>query len=251
MDIEEDAGCDIPEWVVTFGDMMSLLLTFFIMLVSLSEIKQEEQYQALVSSMQQKFGYDSSRSSVIPGTAKPRNSQIADLATLGRANKFDIMKGGNKVQAPIGDHQRVRIMRPGERTAIGTVITFAEDGVELSEENQRALQRLALEIQGKPQVIEVRGHTSLRPADEFTPFADNWELAHQRSRRVAKFLVDDLRIRQARIRISSAGDSEPLHIGTDPVKLKQNPRVEVFLTNEVINQRNGTPQERQDRVFDE
>lgn len=251
MDDDDDAGGDIPEWVVTFGDMMSLLLTFFIMLVSLSEIKQEEQFQAMVQSMQQNFGYDSSRSSVIPGTAKPRNSAVAKLATQGRANKFDIMKGGNKVQAPIGDHQKVRIMRPGERTAIGTVITFAEDSVELSEENQRALQRLALEIQGKPQVVEVRGHTSLRPAEEFTPFADNWELAHNRSRNVAKFLVGDLKIRRKRIRISSAGESEPLHIGTDPIKLRQNPRVEVFLTNEVISDRSGTEEERQNRIFEE
>ena len=44
---EEDSGGGIPEWVVTFGDMMSLLLTFFIMLVSLSEIKQEEKFQAI------------------------------------------------------------------------------------------------------------------------------------------------------------------------------------------------------------
>ena len=42
---QEDDGGGIPEWVVTFGDMMSLLLTFFIMLVSLSEIKEEETYQ--------------------------------------------------------------------------------------------------------------------------------------------------------------------------------------------------------------
>ncbi|MGI9443328.1 MAG: flagellar motor protein MotB [Rubripirellula sp.] len=33
---DEPEEMGIPEWVVTFGDMMSLLLTFFIMLVSLS-----------------------------------------------------------------------------------------------------------------------------------------------------------------------------------------------------------------------
>ena len=43
--VEEEEEVGIPEWVVTFGDMMSLLLTFFIMLVSLSEIKEEEKYQ--------------------------------------------------------------------------------------------------------------------------------------------------------------------------------------------------------------
>jgi chemotaxis protein MotB len=40
MDDEPDE-ISIPEWVVTFGDMMSLLLTFFILLVSISEIKEE------------------------------------------------------------------------------------------------------------------------------------------------------------------------------------------------------------------
>ncbi|MEO1994779.1 MAG: flagellar motor protein MotB, partial [Planctomycetaceae bacterium] len=43
-----DADSDtpgVPEWVVTYGDMMSLLLTFFIMLVSLSEVVNNRRYQ--------------------------------------------------------------------------------------------------------------------------------------------------------------------------------------------------------------
>ena len=56
MAIEEEAGPGIPEWVVTFGDMMSLLLTFFIMLVSMSELKEDERYQAMVESFRQQFG---------------------------------------------------------------------------------------------------------------------------------------------------------------------------------------------------
>ena len=54
MMIEEQEGPGIPEWVVTFGDMMSLLLTFFIMLLSMSEMKQEERYQAMVIDPKQK-----------------------------------------------------------------------------------------------------------------------------------------------------------------------------------------------------
>ena len=41
MAVEEDDAGGIPERVVSFGDLMSLLLTFFIMLVSLSEIKKD------------------------------------------------------------------------------------------------------------------------------------------------------------------------------------------------------------------
>ena len=67
MAAEEEDVMGIPEWVVTFGDMMSLLLTFFIMLVSLSEMKEEEKYQALVESMKQQFGHTKAQTSLIPG----------------------------------------------------------------------------------------------------------------------------------------------------------------------------------------
>ena len=60
---EEQAG--IPEWVVTFGDMMSLLLTFFIMLASLSEIKAEQRYQAMAESIRRRFGHETAILSMI------------------------------------------------------------------------------------------------------------------------------------------------------------------------------------------
>ena len=73
---EEGGGGDIPEWVVTFGDMMSLLLTFFIMLVSMSEIKQEERFQAMVESFREQFGHDRSVESLIPGQIRARNHSL-------------------------------------------------------------------------------------------------------------------------------------------------------------------------------
>jgi chemotaxis protein MotB len=84
---EESDEIGIPEWVVTFGDMMSLLLTFFIMLVSLSEIKEEETYQALVDSMQQQFGYQKTLDALSPGDRKARSTAYTPLATTGRAKR--------------------------------------------------------------------------------------------------------------------------------------------------------------------
>ena len=36
-----------PSWTVTFGDLMSLLLTFFVMLFSISEVKQNKVYELI------------------------------------------------------------------------------------------------------------------------------------------------------------------------------------------------------------
>ena len=92
MAIEEEPEPGVPEWVVTFGDLMSLLLTFFIMLVSMSEIKEEKQYQAMVESFRKQFGHDSSLASLVPGEIRPRNSMSPHVNSEGRAKRKDLWR---------------------------------------------------------------------------------------------------------------------------------------------------------------
>jgi len=242
LDEQPDDGGGIPEWVVTFGDMMSLLLTFFIMLVSMSEIKEEEKYQAMVNSIRKQFGHSLSIMSMTPGPAKPRNSKLADPTSMGRARRLDIHRGGNKVQAPVGDENMVTIVRRGSRTAVGTALIFQGDETELSPGNQENLRVQAGIFDGKPQKIEVRGHTSLRPVEPNGPIRDNDDLAYQRARNTKDALVA-LGIDPQRIRISVAGQHEPLYGGTDLEKLKRNGRVEVFLLDALVEDLKGTDAE--------
>jgi chemotaxis protein MotB len=252
-DMDDDDGGDevagIPEWVVTFGDMMSLLLTFFIMLVSLSEIKQDEKFQALVESIKQSFGHTTSQSSMIPGRSKPRNSNMQSVANMARAKKKDTHSGGDKVEAPVGDNKTVRIIREGTRTAIGTVVTFDASEIALGDDQKQALADLAQKFRGKPQKIEVRGHTSRRPLPPNSPFKDHNDLAYNRCRVVRDYLVFELNIEPQRIRMSVAGAYEPIHNSVDVDLMKMNPRVEVFTLDEVTDDYNGTSSENADRVI--
>ncbi len=248
---EEDEAMGIPEWVVTFGDMMSLLLTFFIMLVSMSEIKQEEKYQAMVESMQRRFGHDLTMVSDSPGDARPRSSEFRVLSTEGRAKKKDTHKGGAPTKAPVGEDERVRIVRPGGATAIGTVLFFEDGSYELSEEARKILASEIKQIAGKPQKIEVRGHTSQQMASKGTQASAAMDLAYRRCRNVMQYLIDEHGIPPERIRLSSAGAWEPMFLSSDPEKMRQNPRVEVFLLEETVDQLIGTAQERNNKVIEE
>ncbi len=245
-DEEEQVG--IPEWVVTFGDMMSLLLTFFIMLVSLSEIKEEEQFQAMVDSFRRQFGHDASMASLIPGPSKPRNSKIAKLATAGRARRFDTHRGGDKVSAPVGDYPRVQAVRPGPRATTGTTVFF-EEGSERLDDTGRANLRIQVhKLGGKPQRIEIRGHTSRRPISNDSDYSDHWDLAFRRCHKVMALLVE-FGIDPQRLRLSVAGPNEPLHVGTQAGQQQQNPRVEVFMLEEVVNDLQGTREQRDSRYL--
>lgn len=247
---DEDAGMGIPEWVVTFGDMMSLLLTFFIMLVSMSELKEDEKFQATVDAIQQEFGYQHSSESISPGSTRPRTTAYRPLATISRAKRTSTHAGGAPTQAPQGDNERVRIIRPGQQTAIGTVLFYKDGAIELSDENKKILEAEVSQFVGKPQKIEIRGHTSHEANDLGANALEPMDLAYKRCRAVMNHLVETLEIPAKRIRMSTAGSNEPMSISTDPTKLKMNPRVEVFLLEETVDELVGTPEDRDEKFLD-
>jgi len=239
----------VPEWVVTFGDMMSLLLTFFIMLFSMSEIKEAQRYQAMVDAMRKRFGYDMSMMSLLPGDLKARNSSFAKLASLGRARRLNTLNGGDKVRAPVGENPRVQTIRNAGDATTGGVIYFEPGRAKLARENEQSLRAIAREIAGKPQKIEIRGHTSTRPLPPDSPYKDHWDLAYARCRNARDFLASE-GIDPKRMRIAVAADNEPVHIGNDRRLQRQNPRVEVFMLNEWMRDREGNAEEKRLKYSD-
>lgn len=229
MDEEEEVP-GIPEWVVTFGDMMSLLLTFFIMLVSMSEIKEEKKFQAMLESMRRQFGHESSMASMIPGNSTPMNSSMQSIASMGRAKRKDIMRGGNKVKSVAGEDNLVRTIRPGKDTTVGGTIFFGEDSAELTEETRARLREIAQQIAGKPQKVEVRGHTSRKPV---AGGGDHWSLAYERCHVAMQYLIEQ-GIDPERIRLGSAGAHEPLDTNIKRESRQRNARVEVLMWDEPV-----------------
>lgn len=243
MNQEEDV-IGIPEWVVTFGDMMSLLLTFFIMLVSLSEIKEEETYQALVDSMQQQFGYAKTLDALAPGESKARTTAFKPLATTGRARKKDTATGGVPEKAPTGEEPMVRIVRPGQMTAVGSVVFFDIGSDKLTSSGESVLKGLAEQLRGKPQKVEIRGHVSPEYAARTEGTNEAVMLGIRRSAAVQDYLVKKAGLNPHRFRISSAADSEPMSTSGRGTASGRNPRVEVFMLDETVEDLAGTADER-------
>lgn len=245
---DEPAPIMIPEWVVTFGDMMSLLLTFFIMLVSMSEIKQEDKFQALVDSMREQFGYSLSAESLVPGDVKARTSEFSVMSTMGRAKKKNTAKGGVPEKAPAGEEPMVRIIRPGRMTAIGSVIFFPAATAELDDRAIRDLDITAEELRGKPQKIEVRGHCTAEITARTAGTNTGMTLAYERAIAVMQYLVDVKGLPIARFRLSTAGDSEPVAVG-DVSATNRNSRAEVFLLDETADSLRGDEATRENETL--
>jgi len=95
---EEDRSPEAPLWYVTYGDMMTLLLTFFIMIASFSEVREQEKYQAVAKSIHRQFGREVDKSAGAVGWTRPRNGVIANMATLARSQKHVLL--GEREESP-------------------------------------------------------------------------------------------------------------------------------------------------------
>ncbi|NQU20035.1 MAG: OmpA family protein [Candidatus Nealsonbacteria bacterium] len=252
MAVEEDEAPGVPEWVVTFGDMMSLLLTFFIMLVSMSELKEDKLYQAVAEAMRRQFGHDTSAMSPIPGNATPGTAAFARLATMGRARRMDTMRGGAKVKAPTGSESGTPpITKPPKRTTNGGVVGFAYGSAELNEQSKLALRRIADVLAGKALQVEIRGHTSSRPLPKDGPYKDHRELSYARCQSVLELLVK-LKIDHRRMLLVAAANNEPKHPNSaDRELLKENDRAEVYLLDKMIDDLGRPPETGREQNIDE
>ena len=225
--MEEDDPPGVPEWVVTYGDMMSLLLTFFIMLVSLSEIVNDEKYRAVLESIQKYTGYRTGPISP-PGKYFPMNSLVAQMSKLGSfTDTLERGRGGIKTRGIEGNDVRVYRAREGVPVKVGESLHYNQTEIDLNPQRKKKLDQIILDLAGKPNKIELRSHTSIKPLPADSPIQDKLVLTYDRGRQVMLYLIQK-GIAPKRIRITAAADYE-LHHKTGDEKSEQMDRLEVLL----------------------
>src|SRR5206468_6467995 len=101
----------------------------------------------------------------------------------------------------------------------------------LDKEGLRRLAEIDPLLIGKPQKIEVRGHSSRRPLPPGSEFVDHWQLSYQRCL-VVMTALEKLGIPRERVRLSQAAGYEPLTAPDDQFAGGGYGRVEVSLLNE-------------------
>ncbi|MAT16697.1 MAG: hypothetical protein CMJ46_15665 [Planctomyces sp.] len=202
--MEDDGPPGVPEWVVTYGDMMSLLLTFFIMLVSLSEVVADKKYRAILDALQEYVGYDFAPSNP-PGKNFPHNSMIEKMTKLGSWKNDSKAHGGLRRQSTKGEDLRVFRNKEGKVILVGEPVYFDGASETLPDHEILKLQQIAQELMGKPNKIEIRSHCS-----ESIPDKEKRDLCYRRGRFIYDSLVSVLKIEPERLRVGVAGSTMPL-----------------------------------------
>ena len=201
---QEEAPAGGPEWLVTYGDMMGLLLAFFIMLAAMSKVK-EEKFHAGDG---QHPRIPRVRARAMPSsraTPCPARSTSTSAASL---NEFGSRQAeGAPVDSALGQHLLVADVDEGYKITVGGKVLFDEGSAELEAVSAyEPLDRLARIVKGYYNKLEIRGHTSAMrrcPGNE-SPSKDLFDLAYFRGKAVADYLVGS-GVDCKRIRLQSGG----------------------------------------------
>lgn len=199
--------------LTTYSDLLSLLLTLFVLLYALSEPKRPR-LEATLSSIRQHMQRLPPPPPPRPSVT-PRRTSEEDLGVLRRGPP-----GRRNEVASIVEDERQKLVVGGEGL-------FERGSSLLSGKAKHMIQSdIAPDLRGFRNRIEIVGHADGEEGDIIDP----WVLGSSRAAAVMRFLVDECGLEEERFRISSCGAIEP----RDANNPAANRRVEIIMTEYLV-----------------
>jgi chemotaxis protein MotB len=212
--LEEPAGVErrAPHWLTTWADMMSVLLTFFIVLQTFSTLS-ESKFQEAMSSIQRAFRIP------IPILSP------GDLA-------YDRLRTAEAIERELSDRELhgITVQDFGDRIVLtaDSEMLFPLGKSDLSAAGQRIMDGVARALSKAPGTIRVEGHTCDLPVGSGSGFRDNWDLSSQRALSVLHELADR-GVKPERMAATGYGEFRPIVPNDTPEHRQQNRRVEFVI----------------------
>jgi chemotaxis protein MotB len=220
-------------WLLTYADLITLLMVFFVVLYSMSQADSTK-FQAVSAALQQAFNVDimqgSSATSISDGASTPTapidnlisNAEVPQLARL--QSKIQAVLDG-AAQAP---DVTVGTDREGIVIRLSGSYLFDSGRAELKPNSMGVLDVIASELRPLPNDIRVDGHTDSTPIDS-PRYPTNWELSSARALAVTRYLSEVDGVRAGRLIAAGFGEFRPLAPNDSREHRAMNRRVEIHL----------------------
>jgi chemotaxis protein MotB len=257
----EEGGAE--RWLVTYADMLTLLLVLFIVLFSMSVVNISK-FNQLKASLASAFGegpksvldggksvLDGSDSQqgnaqIVPGAPaapldpengtnsdSPSTTTPTDLTTLADKQIHNFKKIEKAVNTALDKHGMSGAVQfsMDRRGLVMTVVTnalvFDGNSATLLPDGQRILSVIAPQLVHIPNQIAVNGYTNQLPAST-APYPSGWELSSARASAVVRALIHR-GINETRLSATGYNDLDPLIDPDDPKAATRNRRVDIVV----------------------
>ena len=244
--VEKD---NAERYLLTYGDLMNLLLIFFIILYSMSQVDSQK-FQQLSSSFNKTFGGITQGTTLINSNGSGGTSLINlnpnELASplheatpnpntgMGTAEEVGEKKVKEQIEQLITDQHlqgdlKVDLEERGVVISITASLLFKSGSADIESDSLSVLDKIGdilLAVKGNH--IRIEGHTDNDPI-KTALYPSNWELSSARSTNVLRRLVDKSGIDPKVISSVGYGEFRPKVPNTDEVNKAKNRSVDIVI----------------------
>lgn len=217
-------------WMVTFADLMTLLITFFVLLLSMSSMDSQK--------LKDMFGYLSGAFGVLeygqsmevgePAITRYKGSPAVNEADQLRESILLLQDHDEDLDIPLArievfsDHRGIVVRLP-------SAILFDKGSIKMSADAYPYLNKLGDFLAGSGRVVRVEGHTDSQTVSSDS-FRSNWDISMGRAITVLKYLIERGALSPEGYSVVAYADSRPVASNENEEGKARNRRVEVVLS---------------------
>lgn len=225
-------------YLLTYADLMNLLLILFIILFAYSQVDTQK-FQQLSQSLGAAFGNGSPPSTVAGGASG--NSLINFPATMpspvipstmedGQYNAATDAVSGLIDNGGMKGDVSVKMTERGIQVSIDATLAFKSGSAELEPAAKQQILSIGKTILSKmpDKHIRIEGHTDDVPINS-PKYPSNWDLSASRATNVLRLLVGEAGLNPSLVSAVAYGDSIPLVPNTSEANKQKNRRVDIVI----------------------
>ncbi len=203
-------------WAITYGDLMSYLMIFFLILFSFSIAKtstdKTRQYEETLSGMQKAFGGKASKKHIERSKAKEREDSV--VLKLQEDKELSSL-----IQIQSTEH-KIKLV-------LSEAVLFDSGKTDLKNKAKEIIKPIVQELKKLPNAMIVEGHTDNIPITRGY-YRTNWELSMARAYSVIKYM-EQLGMNPEKMAGMGYGEHRPITINTTAKGRAKNRRIEISL----------------------
>ncbi|WP_321824001.1 flagellar motor protein MotS [Bacillus licheniformis] len=221
---KREQGRKSPNWIITFSDLITLILVFFILLFSMSQIDLNK-FKAAVGSFQDRAdGKSVAELKKDAGDQKAEKTAKSQDDLLKKINDY-IEK--NELSSLIAAKRDER----GVILVLQEAVLFDSGKADLKDQAHPLLHKIAVLLKSVFNPIRVEGHTDSRPISTYR-FPSNWELSAARASTVIGYFTSKEKLDSSRFLAIGYADTKPVRDNRTESHMKENRRVEIVIAKQ-------------------
>lgn len=228
-------------WMTTFSDLMSLLLTFFILLFSMSNVSNEKFTQAAQSLSSSLIG---GGEGIMDGVIVPfEDDNTGTNETVVPAEELEapgldpaLIEIYNRVinfveKNDLEDKVIITADPKGVYVNVSNAILFGKESASISREGRSVLKSVGKLLNQLDNRVVIEGHTDDIP-NAYGQYPTNWELSVGRAVSVLRYLNENEHVDTRRLSAVGYGENQPLAPNNSEENRARNRRVNIVVIYE-------------------